>query len=184
MTARVEPLDAERAAELAALPLTYEASGGPGGFAGTSRPGFGLLSRSLVMEGASLEACADVLLGWGVQTGVGIGVRASAPRVESGVVADLRVGVGPLALVAPIRVVEVVDEEARKGFAYGTLPGHPEIGEESFVLTLRPDGRVLFTVAATSRPGSRAARLGGPVTRRVQSWMAGRYLRACRAQSR
>ncbi len=184
MTARVELLDAKRAAALAALPFTYEPSGGPGGFAGTSRPGFSVLSRSLVMEGVSLGACAEVLLGWGCQTGVGIGVRASAPRVEAGAVADLRLGVGPLAVVAPIRVVEVVEEEARWGFAYGTLPGHPEIGEESFVLSLRPDGTVLFTITATSRPGSRAARLGGPVTRGVQWWMAGRYLRACLAQAR
>lgn len=181
MTARVELLDAGRVAALSAQPFTY---GPPGGFAGTSRPGSSVLSRSLVMEGASLEACAEVLLGWGVQTGVGIGVHASSRRVSAGVVADLRLGVGPLALVAPIRVVEVVDELARKGFAYGTLPGHPEIGEESFVLTLRPDGTVLFTITATSRPGSLAARLGGPVTRGVQSWMAGRYLRACLAGAR
>lgn len=180
MSAGVEVLDPQRASALAALPLTY---GPPGGFAGVPRPGFAVLSRSLVMEGASLSACADVLLGWGVQTGVGIGVRASAPRVEPGAVADLRLGVGRLSLVAPIRVVEVLDEESRKGFAYGTLPGHPEIGEESFVLTLRPDGTVLFTITATSRPGSLAARLGGPVTRGVQSWMAGRYLRTCLAQA-
>ncbi|QIM20113.1 DUF1990 domain-containing protein [Phycicoccus sp. HDW14] len=181
MTGRVEVLATERAAALASAPFTY---GPPGGFAGTSRPGFHVLSRSLVMEGASLEACAEVVLGWGVQTGVGIGVRASSPRVEPGVVADLRLGVGPLALVAPVRVVDVVDEPGRRGFAYGTLVGHPEIGEESFVLSVGPDGRVVFTVAATSRPGSRAARVGGPVTRGLQAWMAGRYLRACLAAAR
>lgn len=181
MTRRVEALDAERAAVLATAPLTY---GPPGGFAGTRRPGFHVLSRSLVMEGATLEACADVVLGWGVHTGAGIAVRASSPRVGPGVVADLRLGVGSLALVAPVRVVEVVDEPGRRGFAYGTLVGHPEVGEESFVLTVGPDGRVVFTVAATSRPGSRAARLGGPVARRLQAWTAGRYLRACLAAAR
>jgi uncharacterized protein (UPF0548 family) len=30
----------------------------------------------------------------------------------------------------PCRVVYVVDEPRRAGFAYGTLPGHPEIGGE------------------------------------------------------
>jgi uncharacterized protein (UPF0548 family) len=176
VTRRVGLLDAGRVAALSALSLTY---GPPGGFAGTSRPGFSVLSRSLVMGDASLDDCAEVLLGWGVQTGAGLGVLASAARVGPGVVAELRIGVGPLGWRAPLRVVEVYDEPGRRGFAYGTLPGHPEDGEESFVLSVQPDGRVLFTVTATSRPASRAARLGGPVTRLVQHWMAGRYLRAC-----
>ncbi|MBM6400047.1 DUF1990 domain-containing protein [Phycicoccus sp. MQZ13P-5] len=132
------------------------------------------------MGDAALDACAEVLLRWGVQTGAGLGVRACAPRVEPGVVAELLIGVGPVGWRAPLRVVEVFDEPGRRGFAYGTLPGHPEDGEESFVLTEEPDGRVRFTVTAASR----AARLGGPVTRGVQAWMAGRYLRACRQAAR
>lgn len=176
MSAGVEVLDPQRASALAALPLTY---GPPGGFAGVPRPGFAVLSRSLVMEGASLAACADVLLGWGVQTGVGIGVRASAPRVEPGAVADLRLGVGRLSLVAPIRVVEVLDEESRKGFAYGTLPGHPESGEESFVVS-RDGADVVFEMVAFSRLATRAARLGGPVSRVLQAVALTRYTGAVR----
>ncbi|MGG5259613.1 DUF1990 family protein [Phycicoccus avicenniae] len=180
---RVRVLGADRAAALSALPLTYD---GPGRLAGTSRPGFHTFSRSLVLDGVSMEAAAEALLGWRAHTGAGLAVRASAPRVDEGVVAELGLGLtaGRVAPVAPVRVVDVVDEPGRRGFAYGTLPGHPEDGEESFVLEALPDGRVRFTVAATSRPASWPARVGGPVARAAQHWMAGRYLRACRDAAR
>lgn len=54
---------------------------------------------------------------------------------------------------APVRVVYVVDESNRKGFGYGTLPGHPQSGEESFIVERTPDGSVWLTVTAFSRPG-------------------------------
>ena len=36
--------------------------------------------------------------------------------------------IGPLTAVAVCRIVAVVDEPDRYGFAYGTLPGHTERG--------------------------------------------------------
>jgi hypothetical protein len=39
------------------------------------------------------------------------------------------------------RVVAVIDEANRYGFAYGTLPVHPETGEEAFMI-VRDDKRV------------------------------------------
>jgi uncharacterized protein (UPF0548 family) len=72
----------------------------------------------------------------------------------------------------------VIEEPDRRGFVYGTLPGHPESGEESFVLVRQSDGAVIFTVEATSRPASLLARLGGPVTRWVQAVATDRYLKA------
>lgn len=53
---------------------------------------------------------------------------------------------------APVRVVYVVDEPNRKGFAYGTLPGHPESGEESFIVERTDDGSVWLAITALSRP--------------------------------
>ena len=41
---------------------------------------------------------------------------------------EVIVHLGPVR--APCRVVYVVDEPDRRGFAYGTLPGHPEIDGE------------------------------------------------------
>lgn len=90
----------------------------------------------------------------------------------------MRLGVGPVSLRIPCRVVYVVDEPDRRGFAYGTLPGHPEAGEERFVLRRRDDGSVELTIAAFSRPASMLAKVGGPLSRKIQDMMTQRYLRA------
>ena len=92
-------------------------------------------------------------------------------------VVELRIGVGPLSIIAPCRVVYVIDESDRCGFGYGTLPGHPESGEESFLLE-RADNAVTFTVTAFSKPATMLTRLAGPIGRRVQDVMTARYLRA------
>lgn len=69
---------------------------------------------------------------------------------------------------------------ARQGFAYGTLPGHPESGEEAFILDRHDDETTTFTVVAFSRPASVLAKLAGPVGSLVQDVMTTRYLRAFR----
>ena len=122
------------------------------------------------------ERAADALLPWQMHRRAGIAVMASHARVETGAVAELRLGVGRLGVRAPVRVVDVVDEPTRRGFAYGTLPGHPESGEESFVVELGETGDVTLAITAVSRPASRLARLAGQVGRRVQSRITGRYL--------
>jgi len=90
----------------------------------------------------------------------------------------MRWGLGALSLKIPCRVLEVIDEPARRGFTYGTLPGHPEAGEERFLLEHLNDGRILFTITALSRPASTLAKLGGPLSRAAQRFMTQRYLRA------
>ena len=80
------------------------------------------------------EEAARVLLGWDMHRKAGLRVRTSSKRVVRGAVAVLRLGLGPLSFAAPVRVVYVIDEPGRKGFAYGTLPGHPESGEEAFMV--------------------------------------------------
>ena len=85
---------------------------------------------------------------------------------------------GPFRLWAPCRVVYVVDEPDRKGFANGTVQGHPERGEESVVVSIDEDGEVTFEVTAFSRPVRWFVRLGGPVTKGIQRRMTWRYLEA------
>jgi uncharacterized protein (UPF0548 family) len=82
--------------------------------------------------------------------------------------------------MAPCRVVYRVDEADSQGFAYGTLPGHPERGEEAFIVQLRPDGDVRLVIRAFSRPASALARAGGPLTRKAQAVVTDRYVRALR----
>ena len=98
--------------------------------------------------------------------------------VRPGESAVLRIGWGRLSIPAPLRVVYVVDEPRRRGFAYGTLPGHPERGEESFVVEHREDDSVWLTVRAFSRPAHPALWLGYPVLRIAQATATARYLAA------
>jgi uncharacterized protein (UPF0548 family) len=77
-------------------------------------------------------------------------------------------------------VLRVIDEPDRAGFAYGTLPGHPEAGIEEFVLSRSPTGLVRLDIDAVSRPATWYARLGAPLTRLVQARITRRYLRALR----
>ncbi|MGE9783171.1 DUF1990 family protein [Janibacter sp. G368] len=159
-------------------PVTY----GPVGCTrtGVVPAGFDELRRSRrVGSGrADFERAADALMTWQMHRRAGLAVTASHEWVETGAVAELRLGVGRLGLRAPVRVVDVVDEPTRRGFAYGTLPGHPESGEEAFVVELGEGGSVVLTITAVSRPASRLARLAGPVGRRVQSRITDRYLSA------
>ena len=66
------------------------------------------------------------------------------------------------------RIVYVVDEENRYGFAYGTLPEHVEKGEEYFGVELRDDGSVWYRVEAFSRPNFWLIWLGYPIARLFQ----------------
>ena len=124
------------------------------------------------------ERAAEAVLGWEVQRRAGLKVRASTEQVVEGSVAVIRLGVGNLSVNAPVRVVYVIDEPQRQGFAYGTLPGHPECGEEAFVVERGEGGAVTFTITAFSRASTLLTRLGGPVSRIIQSRVTNRYLRA------
>jgi len=58
----------------------------------------------------------------------------------------------------------------RFGFAYGTLPDHPERGEERFLVEWnQTDDRVWYEVLAVSQPRHWLARLGYPYTRYEQA---------------
>lgn len=79
---------------------------------------------------------------------------------------------------APCRVIYVIDEPKRKGFAYGTLPGHPESGEEAFIVEQTDDGSVWLTIRAFSRPSSWVWWAVYPALRIAQAVFTRRYLRA------
>src|SRR5690606_5367331 len=104
---------------------------------------------------------------WQMHRRAGLTVRASTDRITSGTVAILRLGIGPLGIDAPVRVLHVVDEPRRKGFAYGTLEGHPESGHEEFMLELQDDDNVDFTISTVWRPASLLARLSNHGEERV-----------------
>ncbi len=170
----VSPLSARDLAGLADAPLTYDRA-----IVGHPAPdGYRRLERSVVLDRRDLAGAADDLFAWRMHERSGLRVAAGDTPLVDGTVVVLRLGPGPLALRIPCRVVEVVDEPGRRGFSYGTLPGHPESGEERFLLEEQEDGSLTFSITAVSRPASTLARLGGPVSRAVQHWMTTRYLAA------
>ena len=77
----------------------------------------------------------------------------------------------------------VTDQPEEYGFAYGTLPAHPEQGEEAFHVARR-SGRLVFTVTAFSRPRHPAARLGGPPPATCSSARTGPTCAPCAASPR
>jgi uncharacterized protein (UPF0548 family) len=129
---------------------------------------------------AAFDRAVAALRGWRMHRDAGLRPRADPGGPVPGAVVVLRPGWGPVRLTAACRVVYQVEEPDRYGFAYGTLPGHPERGEELFVLRLTPAGEVRLTIRAFSRPASWPARLGGPVTHLLQGWVLRRYVRAVR----
>ena len=67
------------------------------------------------------------------------------------------------------RIVYVIDEVDRFGFAYGTLTEHVEIGEERFTVEFhRESGEVWYDILAFSRPGNFLVKLGYPYGRYLQ----------------
>jgi len=166
-------LSGDVATALAAEPFTYSDVGAT---SGELPGGYRVLSVSRQLRRRDFAAAAEELLTWQVQERAGLVVEASSLTVAAGVVVWMTLGRGPIGVRAPCRVVYVVDEPGRAGFAYGTLPGHPESGEELFLLEQRPDGSVVFMVSAFSRPATLLARAGGPVGRLVQRRMTNRYL--------
>lgn len=70
------------------------------------------------------------------------------------------------------RIVYTVDESGpttKFGFAYGTLPGHVESGEERFLIEWdRNTDQVAYDILAFSKPNHILTRLGYPLVRRSQ----------------
>ncbi|MFE5590236.1 DUF1990 family protein [Streptomyces sp. NPDC056549] len=117
---------------------------------------------------AAFEAAGAAVTTWRMHRSSGARVRADAGRAWPGVHLEVALGAGPLRLGVPCVVIWTAYEKERIGFAYGTLTGHAECGEESFVVELEPDGTVRFTVTAFSRPATWYTRLAGPLVPRLQ----------------
>lgn len=128
---------------------------------------------------AAFRALGDGIMAWGIQRGAGLEVRAAERVAQDGEITCLT-RVGPVRVKVPCRVVRVVDEPQCVGFAYGTLPGHPERGEEAFLAELDDAGDVWFTVRAFSRPGTWWSALGAPVARLMQKRVTDGYVAAAR----
>ncbi|HEY1970090.1 MAG TPA: DUF1990 domain-containing protein [Pseudonocardia sp.] len=115
---------------------------------------------------------------WGMQRRAGLLVFPADKPPKEGLTVLVVTRLGPLRVVAPCRVLWTIDEPDRAGFGYGTLPGHPESGEEAFLVERDANGEVWAVVRAFSRPATWYSRLGAPVARLVQSRVTDGYLAA------
>ena len=160
--------------DLAALPLTYAEVGAT---AGPLPAGYHHVQKSAVIGRGRrrFEEAAEAGMRWGMLRGAGLRVEATTEVAAVG--SEVIVHLGPVR--APCRVVYVVDEPDRRGFAYGTLPGHAESGEELFVVRYDPaTDEVYAEVTAFSRHATWWSRLAGPVTSSLQVVVTRRYLSA------
>jgi len=168
-------LPEQKAATLRVAPFTHEHVGatvsGP-------LPGYDWLERSAPLVRRDFDAASMDLFRWRLHEKAGLRVQASESPLRPDTVLLMHLGLGRASVRIPCRVAYVVDEPMQRGFAYGTLPGHPEAGEELFLLRQNSDGTITIEIKAFSRPASPLARVSGPLTRRVQQSMTTRYLRA------
>ena len=104
-------------------------------------------------------------LGW-------VDARPDRSTIEAGTTVAVLVRYAGLWFLNACRIVYVVDEPHRYGFAYGTLPSHAESGEERFTVEREPDGSVAYEILAFSRPRLWAARAGYPLSRGLQKRFA------------
>ena len=131
--------------------------------------------RTRIGEGeAVFRRAAEALLTWELHRALGVGVQADKDRAAPGV--DVTITLAGV-VKAPCRVVWTTEEHRRAGWAYGTLKGHPECGEEAFVVDRTGDGTVWLTITAFSRAAKWYSRAGGPATRGLQH----AYARRCGA---
>lgn len=184
----------ERAVDLAQVPVTYAAVGStraadllthpPQGFRATE-------ARRRIGHGDARWAFAcQQTMSWGIQRRAGFRVVPAEPSSSAGTEqvysSDghemLRAGDSVYLVAArtksPVRVIYLVEEPTRRGFAYGTLPGHPVSGEESFIVDQTDDGSVWMTIRSFSRPSSKRWWLVYPILRIAQGAVTRRYLRA------
>jgi uncharacterized protein (UPF0548 family) len=134
--------------------------------------------RERIGDETTFDRAVIGLRTWAAHEGAGLRIYPHDPVVPDATVVAVTF-LGFVQLVAPCRIVAVFKEPDLFGFSYGTLPGHPEIGEESFVLE-RFDDATYFTVSAFSRPVDILARLSGPIGRKVQLSVTRRYVQALR----
>ena len=114
---------------------------------------------------SALQSWKQFDLGW-------VRIRPPGKPLEVGTTVAVQANVFGLWSLNAARIVYVIDERqkqnARFGFAYGTLPNHVESGEERFTIEWQTDDSVWYDIYAFSRPQHPLARIGFPITRMLQ----------------
>lgn len=99
---------------------------------------------------ADWNRAQDAIRTWQAHRHAGLNITPAGAALEEGHTVVVSRGVGPALIAAPCRIVYVTSSDERFGFAYGTLPGHPERGEEAFHVLQRQDGTVAVEIVVFS----------------------------------
>lgn len=114
---------------------------------------------------AALQRWEHFRLGW-------VELWSPDTPIQSGEVVAIMAWTAGLWTLNCCRIVYVVDESgpiSKFGFAYGTLPGHVESGEELFQIEWDQNtNSVWYDILAFSRPNHFLTRLGYPLVRDTQ----------------
>jgi uncharacterized protein (UPF0548 family) len=160
--------------EQARLPFTYPevgatATGPPAGYD---------VDHNFIQLGTGqtvFEAACEALRHWRQFPAPWTEIYPAATPLQPGYTVALLARTFGLWWLNACRIIYTIDEAApvrRFGFAYGTLPGHVETGEERFSVEWRGDDSVWYDVLAFSRPRHLLVRLGYPLARRMQKRFA------------
>jgi uncharacterized protein (UPF0548 family) len=147
--------------------------------------GFRAIERTVRIGsgGQSWSSASEAIMCWGVKTRSGFDVHSDGKDglfVRDGQNYTLVARLGPLAISEPVKVVVVVSDLDRCGFAYGTRAGHPVSGEEAFIVSRDRNGDVWLTLRSLTRPSTGGWRRLFPLILVAQRWYHWRYLRSLR----
>jgi uncharacterized protein (UPF0548 family) len=115
---------------------------------------------------AALRRWEQFNLGW-------VGASPTDTPIEVGRIVGIQACTGGVWWLNACRIIYTIDEQQcdlrRFGFAYGTLPGHAEAGEERFLIEWNErTGEVWYDILAFSRPNHLLAKLLFPIARMFQ----------------
>lgn len=153
------------------LPFTYEAVGATN----TTPPQDFTVDHNRIQIGhgeKTFRTAIDALRNWR-QFDLGwVSIVPEGVRLEVGATVAVKArALGTWSLNAA-RVVYMIEEPNRFGFAYGTLPDHIASGEERFTVEWLADDSVWYDILAFSRPRHPLVRINVPLARMLQKRFA------------
>lgn len=126
-----------------------------------------LLGRGKDVFAAGCQALRD----WNMFPEIWTRILPTAAPIQQGQVVAMVARAYGLWWLNACRIVYTLDEDTpvrRFGFAYGTLPGHVERGEERFSVEWLTDDTVWYDLRAFSQPRYWPVRLAKPLARGLQ----------------
>ncbi len=135
---------------------------------------------------AMFEAACEGLRRWECHRGIGAFVVPDSAPLTLGTTLLVTLRLGPVSIIVPDRIVAVVDVTTQSaegthrtfGFAYGTIEGHQERGEESYLVEIDAQGVVTATIRVDASAATWAAKLVSPAVIAFQHAAVNRYLGA------